>query len=95
MGATKKRKRPTVREWSDAGDIGSIAEAKWQREQLSFRVDAFLRSRGWGYTSSTPGSHWLWFKTIDGKTIYVDQGNALGIERAQEPDDIDDEELGG
>jgi hypothetical protein len=94
MRAVAKRK--TVREWSDAGAIGSVAEARWQGEQLSFRVDAFLRSRGWEHTSSTPGSYWLWGKTIDGKAFWVDQAHALGIEASQEPDDIDgDEELGG
>jgi hypothetical protein len=93
----KPSKKQSVREWSDAGPIGSVAEAKWQGEQLSFRVDVFLRSRGWKHTSSTPGSYWLWGKTIDGKTLWVDQAHALGIESSQEPDDIDgdEEELGG
>jgi hypothetical protein len=94
MANAAKKREP--REWSDAGFIGSVAEAKWQGEQLSYRVDAFLRSRGWKHTSSTPGSYWLWHKTIDGVPMYVDQAHALGIESAQEPDDVDgDEELGG
>jgi hypothetical protein len=59
-------------------------------------MDAFLRSRGWAYTSSTPASYWLWCKIIDGKAVYADQAHALGMERSQEPDDIDrdEEELG-
>ena len=94
MGVAKKK--PSVREWSDAGAIGSVAEAKWQGEQLQFRVDAFLRSRGWTHSSSTPGSFWMWSKTIDGQTYYVGHANALGIESSLEPNDIDgDEELGG
>jgi hypothetical protein len=39
MGNPVKKLEP--REWTDAGPIGSAAEAKWQGEQLSFRVDAF------------------------------------------------------
>ena len=94
MGAAKKK--TTSREWSDDGDIGSGSEARWQKDQWSVRVDAFLRKRGWNHTSSTPGSYWLWNKVIDGKSLYVDQGHALSIEASQEPDDIDgDEALGG
>ena len=93
MGKPAKKREP--REWTDAGPIGSVSEAKWQGEQLQFRVDAFLRSRGWQFTSSTPGSYWLWSKVVDGNPIYVDHAHALGIERSLEPDDIDgDEELG-
>jgi hypothetical protein len=92
----KPAKRQTVRAWSDAGDIGSTGEARWQEEQLRFRVEAFLRKRGWTHTSSTPGSFWMWFKNIDGVPMYVTQQHAMSIERSQEPHDIDgDEELGG
>jgi len=94
MGAAKKK--PTVREWSDAGPIGSTSEARWQEEQLVFRVDAFLRSRGWADTSSTPGCFWMWTKMIKGQEMYVTREHAMGIEAHLEPDDIDgDEELGG
>lgn len=88
MGRTKK----TTREWTDAGDIGSTSEARWQEEQLGFRLDAFLRKRGWDHTSSTPGSFWMWHKKIDGIRMYVDREHALSIERSQEPDDIDGDE---
>lgn len=91
--AVKKR---AVREWSDAGPIGSTSEARWQEEQLGFRLDVFLRSRGWEHTSSTPSSFWMWHKKVKGIAMYVDRECALGIERNLEPDDIDgDEELGG
>jgi hypothetical protein len=87
-----------IREWTDAGNIGSTAEVRWQEEQLGFRIDAFLRSRGWAKTSSTPGSLWLWTKPIKGEKYYVEQATALRMEATLEPDDIDgtDEEyLGG
>ena len=94
MGARAKKK--TVREWSDAGPIGSMSEARWQSEQLGFRIDAFLRSRGWAHTSATPGSFWLWTKIVNGQELYVDQSHAVSIEGHLEPHDIDgDEELGG
>jgi hypothetical protein len=89
-------KAKAASEWSEAGSIGSTGEARWQEEQLGFRVDAFLHSRGWRHTSSTPGSYWLWHKTIDGVPLYVDRKHAMGIERSKEPDDIDGEaEIGG
>jgi len=88
----KIKKEP--RDWTDSGAIGSTGEAQWQTEQLRFRIEAFLRSRGWKHTSSTPGSYWLWHKTIDGVPLYVDRDHALGIESSQEPADIDgDEEI--
>jgi len=92
----KRAKKRELREWSDAGPIGSVAEARWQEEQHGYRIDAFLRSRGWGHTSSTPGSLWLWTKLIGGETYYVDRGTAMHMEATLEPDDIDgDVELGG
>ena len=90
------KKRRETREWTDADPIVNPSEARWQEEQLGFRIDAFLAKRGWKHTSSTPGSFWMWHKTIDGVPMYVNREHALGIERSQEPDDIDgDEELGG
>ena len=78
MAKASKKREP--REWSDSGPIGSVAEARWQEEQHGFRIDAFLRSRGWGHTSSTPGSLWLWTKRIAGKTYYVDRASAMRME---------------
>ena len=90
------RKKCEPREWTDAGPIGSTSEARWQEEQLGFRLDAFLRKRGWAHTSSTPGSFWMWTKLVNGQEMYVDRDHALAIERHLEPDDIDgDVELCG
>jgi hypothetical protein len=86
----KKKREP--REWTDADPIGSTSEARWQEEQLGFRIDAFLHKRGWSHTSSTPGSFWMWHKKIKGVPMYVDREHALAIERSQEPDDIDGDE---
>lgn len=38
-----------------------IRKAEADLEQLKVE---FLRACGWTYTSRTPGSHWLWFKTF-------------------------------
>ena len=86
----KKKREP--KEWTDAGPIGSTSEARWQAEQLGFRLDAFLRKRGWGHTSSTPGSFWMWTKMVNGQEMDVSRDNALGIERSLELYDIDGDE---
>lgn len=92
----RRAKQKAVREWTDDGPIGSVAEAGWQEEQLGFRIDAFLRIRGWRHTSSTPGCLWLWCKTIHGFEYRVPRETAMAMEQTLEPDDIDgDEELGG
>jgi hypothetical protein len=84
-----------AREWSDADAIGSTSEVRWQKEQLGFRIDAFLRKCGWTHTSSTPGSLWLWTKLIDGHAFYVDRDTAVAMQKSLEPLDIDgDDDLG-
>lgn len=45
----------------------SVADVHWEREKFDYDVDAFLRSRGWEHTSETPGSLWLWVKTVEWK----------------------------
>lgn len=52
------------------------------RESLQAQINTFLRSRGWVYTCDTPGSHWLWMKTLNGQVLLVDQAYALSIERS-------------
>ena len=53
----------------------------WQREQLGFAEDAYLRSHGWTQTSNTPGCLWLWQKqTPDGRTLLVDKDTAISMQ---------------
>lgn len=33
-------------------------------DKIQFDKDSFLRKRGWEATSSTPGSLWMWKKTL-------------------------------
>ena len=58
------------------------------RSQLEFRVDAWLRERGWKSTCETPGSYWLWQKTIDGKTYVTSKDLAERIERNLHGDEL-------
>ena len=50
-------------------------------EQLNSRVDKMMEKRGWKYTCKTPGSIWLWEKTMpDGRVILTDRGTAGMLE---------------
>jgi hypothetical protein len=55
-----------------------------ESEKLGFGAAEFLRSRGWQYTSNTPGRVWLWRKQIGADWFLVGERTALGIERAQD-----------
>lgn len=50
------------------GIARNVEELKWLEEQLGMARECFLRQRGWTYSSSYPGSRWLWSKTINDKT---------------------------
>jgi hypothetical protein len=39
-------------------------DARYEREMLEYKVDALLRAKGWKHTCTTPGSLWLWSKTV-------------------------------
>ena len=41
----------------------------------------YLESRGWEYTSDTPGHLWLWEKNVDGKRILVSQDIAIYMQK--------------
>ena len=50
-------------------------------EALKRRVDAMMKKRGWNHTCKTPGSLWLWEKTMpDGRVILTDRGTAAMLE---------------
>jgi hypothetical protein len=50
-------------------------------ESLNYRVDQMMKKRGWKYTCKTPGSIWLWEKTMsDGRVILTDRGTAGMLE---------------
>jgi hypothetical protein len=38
-----------------------------QTRKIKDSTEAYLRSKGWEHTSSTVGSRWMWFKTVEGR----------------------------
>lgn len=70
---------------SDGPDIKCAMDARVQQEFLRFRIDAYLRGRGWIYTSDTPGNFWLWSRELDnGRTILVPRDTAISIQESLE-----------
>jgi hypothetical protein len=62
--------------------LRDIAEAEERREDLE---EAYLRERGWKQTSETPGSLWVWTKTLpDGRIVLVGRTQALAFAMALE-----------
>lgn len=59
----------------------NVEELNWLDEQLGMAKEAFLRQRGWSYSSSYPGSQWLWSKTVADKTYSgVTTSSAISME---------------
>lgn len=53
----------------------------WEREQVDFAEEAWLRAHGWEHTSNTPGCLWLWQKQcLDGRIILVSKSTALSMQ---------------
>jgi len=52
------------------------------RRELELREQTFLRSRGWHYTSHTPGFVWMWQRELHGVRILMTQRSAIECERA-------------
>ena len=62
--------------------LRQIAEAQSHAEDLE---DAYLRERGWEHTCNTPGSLWVWSKTLpDGRVILTSKTQALAFASAME-----------
>jgi hypothetical protein len=58
----------------------SVMEIRLAEEDLGFKVDAYLRSKGWRNTSKTPGCYWMWLREIDGVTYMVERDHAVRIQ---------------
>jgi len=62
--------------------LRQIAEAQSHTEDLE---DRYLRERGWEQTCDTPGSLWVWSKTlVDGRVILTSKTQALAFANALE-----------
>ena len=46
--------------------------------------EAYLRERGWRYTSATPNCCWLWIKEINGKRWSAGTDEALAMQNTLE-----------
>jgi hypothetical protein len=42
----------------------NIIEIDAARQDLTYETEAYLRSKGWKHTSSTPGCFWLWEREL-------------------------------
>lgn len=64
-----------------------IEDAQSKMEDIEIEQRRFLKSCGWRYTCSTPGSFWMYEKTIpDGRTVLVDHlDTALRMEESLSP----------
>jgi hypothetical protein len=58
-----------------------IEEMSREFDRLTYRQKSILQMRGWKDTCKTPGSVWMWEKTIDdGRTLLVSFETAWCIE---------------
>lgn len=63
-----------------------IDEANNIIEDVEISQRMFLKSCGWTYTCRTPGSFWMYEKTIpDGRTVLVELDMALCMEESLSP----------
>ena len=67
--------------------IRNFAQIDKAREQLEIIEAEFLEQRGWKLTCDTPGSLWLWTKTLpDGRVALVEMATAIMFEGHQPTD---------
>lgn len=63
-------------------ELETVQDIDSAREEVEFKVDAFLRARGWKSTCGNPASIWLWEKKLkDGRVLLADKDTALMFER--------------
>lgn len=58
-----------------------------EQAKLKWRMESYLRAKGWEHTSSTVDCCWRWFKTIDGRHYGCGTDDAFKIQ-----DHVDREE---
>lgn len=63
-----------------------IEHARMALEQAQY---AYLKATGWRHTSTTPGSYWLWEKTLpDGRTALFSVSGAINAQRSLSDDGL-------
>ena len=48
--------------------------------ELRRRTEAYLRAKGWEFTSQTVGCRWMWFKTVEGRQYGCGTDDAFRIQ---------------
>jgi hypothetical protein len=66
------------------GTFTSASEIEHAEEALGWKIDAFLRSKGWEQRSNTPGCYWMWHRTIGGVVYACHRDDAVSMQRAIE-----------
>lgn len=91
---TEKRESGSQqRDGSATPFLDAVQEIRTLREDAASKTTRLLESRGWRYTSQTPGCVWMFEKQVDGRTILTDSETALRHEL--ENTDEQYEDLGG
>jgi hypothetical protein len=62
------------------GHFSSAREIASAQEDIGYKINSYLRQRGWEHTSTTPGCYWMWKRTIDGVVYMVDTDAAVRIQ---------------
>ncbi len=58
-------------------------EVRDAEHESEMKMNNFLRSKGWEYTSSNPGSIWLWEKKLpDGRTVLANSRLAFSLQES-------------
>lgn len=55
-----------------------------QRHALDDAQHKYLEARGWLYSSSYVGCHWMWCKKIDDRQVVVNTETALSLQNAMD-----------
>lgn len=72
----------------------SVDQVRFDREQLEFAVDAFLRDRGWKSKTTKIGSFCVMQKMVGEEFITADKALALGLEEHLEQERCECRDVG-
>ena len=64
--------------------IHSTQHARFEREQLEFSIDRFLRDQGWSTITVSPGAFICWRKEIRGQVMTCGRSLAFSMEESIE-----------
>lgn len=85
------KNEPALSFEADSFDTMPHILAQLKRDEATRIVNAWLRSRGWKYSSDNPGCLWLWDKLIDGISIRCNEDTAEWMQREMDCNDYFDQ----